>query len=140
MSWREQLKVGILSAERFFLGNGNGSLGEDVTDGIQSLQSKSAPLVDSEADMTAGLIVLGESVDISEFTPAFINQKVTLYYVGGLGSATVKCGAGVVFNEPGNNLATFLFGSHETYMEVSAISLTRWIVLSNTGVTLSTVA
>jgi hypothetical protein len=34
MSWREQAKFGILSAEHFFLGDGNGGLGTDVTDTI----------------------------------------------------------------------------------------------------------
>jgi len=34
MSWREQAKFGLLSADRFFLGDGSGGIGTDVTDDI----------------------------------------------------------------------------------------------------------
>jgi hypothetical protein len=39
MSWREQAKFGILSAEHFFLGDGNGGLGTDITDALKVVPS-----------------------------------------------------------------------------------------------------
>ncbi|MEJ5360142.1 MAG: hypothetical protein WHT06_15890 [Desulfobacterales bacterium] len=69
------------------------------------------------------------AVAITGFTPSKVGQRVALVCSAANQSVTVKCGTGCTFDGT-NNTATF--GANKA-LDLIAISLTRWLVITNVG-------
>jgi hypothetical protein len=76
------------------------------------------------------IIPIASAATITGFTPQYIGQRVTIFCADSTGDAVVVCGAGVTFDGT-NDTATFAVDGDA--IEVVAVSLLRWLVISNTG-------
>jgi hypothetical protein len=86
-------------------------------------------------DGVSTLINLGSGDTITGFTPTYLGQRVTLYCLDSTSDATVVAGAGVTWDGV-NDVATF--ADNGDALDVIAISLTRWFVVTNIGTVLFT--
>lgn len=67
MSWREQAKFGIISAEQFYIGEGNGLLGTNITQGLEYLSNSN--VLAHLADIEAGTPLLPYIQNLDILTP-----------------------------------------------------------------------
>lgn len=112
---------------------------QEVFESILPLSLKvSTPAADSAADMDAGVILLGSSIDVTAVTPKRPGQILILWCTASGTDPSATCGAGVTINAAGNN--KMVFPDADDAMILVAASLTRWNIILNIGsVTLSTV-
>lgn len=92
---------------------------------------KAGGAFDANEDAKEVHILDGSSaaVAITGLTPVKVGQKVVLACVNATNAVTVKTGSGVTFDGT-NNTATF---AANKALQLVAISLTRWLIITNVG-------